>query len=169
MTIGLALRPQFGFVTKCVQIVLLIAVGSTVHFEPVQAAELWDFIRVGKDLRAAPRWDARVGRADVQIRGSQIEILAYYRPDGENTAAETGDHPDIAISGRLSADGSVFAKCKFLNTDANPVQLTGRYITRSETQIWGDRHKKITYKELVFPRPPNADFWGFISRDVADH
>jgi hypothetical protein len=168
MTIGLAMRPQFGFVAKCLQMAVLIAVASTLKSDPVQGAERWDFIRVGKDFRATPRWDPRVGKADVQIRGKQIEIRAYYRADGENTVAETGTQPDLAITGTLAADGSVLAKCKFLNTDANPVQLTGRYITRSEQQIWGDQRKKITYKELVFPRPPNGDFWGFIGRDVAD-
>jgi hypothetical protein len=167
MTIRLAPRGLFGFRIKCLQTVLFVALASMVKAEPVRSSELWDFVRVTKDFRAAPKWDSRAGKADVQIRGSQIEIRAYYGTDGEH-ANGTVDQSDVAITGTLAADGSIIAKCTFLNTDANPVQLAGRYITRTEAQIWGDRPKRITYKELVFPRPPNADFWGFIGRDVAD-
>ncbi len=168
MTVDVALRSLSGIVPKCLQLVLFIAVASLMEAEPLRSTELSDFIRVGRDFRAEPRWTPRTGKADVQIRGSEIEIRAHYRTDDEQTPPEAVDQPDVAITGTLGANGSVNAKCTFLNTDAIPVQLTGRYITRTETQIWGDRRKSVTYKEVVFPRPPNADFWGFVGRHVAD-
>jgi hypothetical protein len=55
-----------------------------------------------------------------------------------------------------------------LNTDANPIQMTGRYFTREELQIWGEKRKIVIHKEIVFSRPPNTDFWGFLASDVRD-
>lgn len=167
MTIRLALRGLFGFGTTCLQTVLFVAMASMIKAEPVQSAELWDFIHVGKNFETAPRWDPRRGKADVQIRGSNIEIHAYYGPDAEREHKENLQS-HVEITGTMATDGSISAKCVLLGTDVSPIKLTGRYITRTEEQIWGDRHKRITYKELVFPRLPNAEFWGFIGRDVAD-
>lgn len=130
MTLRLARHGLLGFAKKCLQMVLFVALASVVKAEPVQSAELWHFVRVAKDFRAAPKWDSRVGEADVQIRGSQIEIRARYRTDGER-ANGTLDQPDIAITGTLAADGSITAKCTFLNTDANPVQLAGHHAKRN--------------------------------------
>jgi hypothetical protein len=44
-----------------------------------RAAELWDFIRVGKNYQSAPKWEARSGKAQVDLKGDQIEIRVYTR------------------------------------------------------------------------------------------
>jgi hypothetical protein len=128
-----------------------------------KAAELWDFIKVGKDYsKTAPEWEARGGKAQIEIQAGHLKIRAYYDDDPKKA------HPEIEISGSVGADGAIKATCTILGTDANPFQLSGRYITRRELQIWGEKRKIVTHKEIVFPHPPNSDFYGFLSFDARD-
>jgi hypothetical protein len=77
-------------------------------------------------------------------------------------------HESIKISGTLGPDNSIQATCVFLDTDANPVKVTGRYITRDELQIWGEKRKIVTQKEIVFSHPPNFEFFGLLRQDTRD-
>jgi hypothetical protein len=125
----------------------------------IEAAELWDFMKVGKDYRAAPKWEALSGKAQVEIQAGRIKISAYYN---------ARMNPAIEISGTLGVDGVIRATCTILATDANPFQLIGRYITRREPIIAGNKRRIVTLQEIVFPHPPNSDFYGFLSREIRD-
>jgi hypothetical protein len=50
----------------------------TVAIPRSDAAEIWDYVRVGKDFVNEPRWAARQGKARVDIRGDRIEIRIDY-------------------------------------------------------------------------------------------
>ncbi len=140
---------------------LFFAVALLTAVLPVAAAELWDFIQVGKDYRAEPKWEARAGKAQVEIQAGHLKINAYYNDNPRMS-------PAIEISGTLSADGAIKATYTLLNTDANPLQLSGRYITRRELEMWGTKRKIVTFQEIVFPSPPNRDFVGLLGRGVRD-
>ena len=105
------------------------------------AAELWDFIRVGKNFVARPKWESRSGKAAVQVKDGHIEIQVSYADDLKGNVPDQLGYTAIKISGTLGSDGIIRATCTFLDTDANPVKLTGRYITRDELQAWGEKRK----------------------------
>jgi hypothetical protein len=167
MTDQPALRSLFGTVITCLQTISFVATATMNGAEAVQSAELWDFVHVGKNFETKPRWDPRRGKADVQISGRKIMIRAYFGSDAERELKENSE-PNVVITGTLAANGAVSAKCILVATDASPVNLTGRYITRTQEENWGGRRKLVTLKELVFPRLPNDEFWGFLGRDVVD-
>jgi hypothetical protein len=77
-------------------------------------------------------------------------------------------YESIKISGTLGSDGMIRATCTFVDTDANPVKLTGRYVARDELQIWGSKRKIVTQREIVFSHPPNFEFFGFLKQDARD-
>jgi len=132
------------------------------------AAELWDFIRVGKNFVAGPKWQSRSGRATIQMKDGRIDIQVSYADDLKDNAPDQLGYKSIKISGTLGSDGIIRATCTFLDTDAGPVKLTGRYITRDELQIWGEKRKIVTQKEIVFSHPPNFEFFGFLKQDARD-
>jgi hypothetical protein len=119
---------------------------------------------VGKDSREAPKWVSRHGKAQVDIRGDHLEISIDYA-DADDGLLSRGA---VSITGTIGRDQTIKAVGVFLNTDANPIQMTGRYLVREELEIWGGRRKIVTSREIVFPHPPNGQFWGFLARDVRD-
>jgi hypothetical protein len=133
-----------------------------------KAAELWDFVRVGKNFVKGPKWESRSGKALVEFGKDQINIRVSYSDDLKSEASDKLGHESIKISGTLAADNSIQATCVFLDTDAKPVKLTGRYITRDQLQIWGEKRKIVTQKEIVFSHPPNFEFFGFLRQDARD-
>jgi len=134
----------------------------------VHAAELWDFIKVGKNVVKGPTWESRSGKAVVEVKKGQINIRVSYSDDLKSDAPDKLGRESIKISGKLGSDNSIQAICVFLDTDANPVKLTGRYMTREELEIWGDKRKIVTEKEIVFSHPPNFEFFGFLRQDARD-
>ena len=98
--------------------------------------------------------------------GDKIEILVYYDHDTDSSAADKPPYPRIKISGTLGAENIIKATFTLLDTDGNPAKITGRYITRSEPLIAGEKRKIVTYKEVVFPHPPNFEFLGFLGQEV---
>jgi len=138
--------------------VLVLASLFLASISQLQAAEPWDFIRVGRDTATAPKWNVRSGKAEVAFRGNHIDIRV---PSSE-------DQGPIAITGTVDPDGAIEATYTSLNTDAAPLHLRGRYMTRDELQIWGTKRKIVTQREIVFTHPPNRDFLGFLGRDVRD-
>jgi hypothetical protein len=133
-----------------------------------KASELWDFIRVGKNFVKGPKWESRSGKALVEVTKGQINIRVSYSVDQMSDASDKLGYESIKISGTLASDNSIQATCVFLDTDASPVKLTGRYITRDELQIWGEKRKIVTQKEIVFSHPPNFEFFGFLRQDARD-
>jgi hypothetical protein len=57
--------------------VLLLSMALIVGVPRIGAAELWDYLRVGKDYGRSP-WAARSGKAQVEIRGDHVEIRVDY-------------------------------------------------------------------------------------------
>jgi hypothetical protein len=127
------------------------------------ADEPWDYVRVGKDSKAAPKWISRHGKAQIDIRGDRLEIRVDY-----NGADDGLSHGAVMIAGTIGRDHTIKATGTFLNTDANPIQMTGSYLTRDDLEIWGETRKIVTSREIVFPHPPNTQFWGFLARNVRD-
>ena len=158
-------HPSSRLTVRSINRVLVFVVAFMANVSRIEAAELWDFIRVGKNYVAEPKWVARSGKAEVEIHGNHIEIRAYYNDDA--IGGKLGP-ASISISGTLAKDRTINATCRVLDTDTNPFQLRGNYITRDDLQIWGTKRKIVIYKEIVFPRPPNTDFWGFLREDVRD-
>ncbi|WOH69046.1 hypothetical protein [Bradyrhizobium sp. BWA-3-5] len=132
------------------------------------AAELWDFIRVGKSFVAGPKWQPRSGKAAIQMKDGRVDIQASYTDDLKDSAPGQLGYVSIKISGTLGSDGIVRATCTFPDTDASPIKLTGRYVTRDELQIWGEKRKLVTQREVVFSHPPNFEFFGFLKQDARD-
>jgi hypothetical protein len=155
--LGSSLRSNGQRLTRA----FLFAVVFLTAIPGIEAAELWDFVKVGKDLTAAPRWEARSGKAEVEIQAGHVKISAYYNDNPRM-------NPAIEISGTLGANGVIKATCTILNTDATPFQLSGRFVTRRDLQIWGTKRKIVTLQEIVFSHPPNSDFYGFLSKEVRD-
>jgi hypothetical protein len=134
----------------------------------LEAAELWDFMHVGIDHKAGAKWEARSGKARVALQGNHVEIRAFYGDDGTGRAAGPDGSGAIVISGTLDPDHGINATCTILDTDRPPFPLSGRYITRSEPQVWGTTRKIVTHREIVFAHPPNPEFFGFLGDDVRD-
>jgi hypothetical protein len=134
-----------------------------VEIPRVGAAEQWDYIRVGRNSLAEPKWVTRNGKAQIEIRGDHIQIHVDYADsaDGLSRAA-------VAIVGTIGADHIITASCTFLNTDAAPIQLNGHYSIRNDRQIWGEKRKVVTYREIVFSHSATIYFLGFLTRDVRD-
>jgi hypothetical protein len=147
---------------------LFLAMALMISIPSAKADERWDFIKVKSNYAAAPKWEAESGKAQIQITGDKIEILVYYDSDADSSAPDKPPYPRIKISGTLGADRIIKATFTLLDTDANPAKITGRYITRSEPQIWGEKRKIVTHKEIVFPHPPNFEFLGFLGQEVRD-
>jgi hypothetical protein len=57
---------------------VLIAIALMASIPSVKAAELWDFIRVGKNFLKGPTWQSRSGKAVVEIGKGQINIRVTY-------------------------------------------------------------------------------------------
>ena len=51
-----------------------------------RAEDLWDFIKVGRDMKGAPAWEARAGKARVRMSKDSIRIEAYFKEDSKNGA-----------------------------------------------------------------------------------
>ena len=132
-----------------------------------KAAELWDFIKVGINY-TGPKWEALGGKAQIQFKGDKIEILVYYDGDMDSKAPGKLPDPRMKISGTLGADHIIRATSTLLDSDANPVKVTGHYTTRSDLQTWGDKRKIVTYKEIVFSHPPNPQILGFLGEEDRD-
>jgi hypothetical protein len=143
--------------------VFFLSVALMAEITCAKASELWDYIRVGRNSVAEPKWAARSGKAQVEIRGDHIQIHIDYTDaaDGLSRAA-------VTIVGTIQADHTVKANCTFLNTDAAPIQLNGRYFIRNDVIIAGEKQKVVTDKEIVFSRSGSIAFLGFLSRDVRD-
>jgi hypothetical protein len=124
-------------------------------------AEPWDYVRVGKDSREAPKSVSRHGKAQVDIRGDRLEI----RIDATDADDGLPSSGAVTITGTVGSDETIKAVGTFLNTDGSPVQMTGRYIAREELQTRGGKLKIVTSRQIVFPYPQNAQFWVFVARD----
>lgn len=147
--------------TSCaVLAAVLVAVVS-----PAVAADLWEFVQVGRGNQAKPTWAVHTGKAQVDDDGRRIEIFAFY--DGDD-ASDPRNSARIVIRGTINPDHTIQATATLLNTDANPLKLSGRYTARTEHETWGTVRKIVTYKEIVFSRPPNAEFLGFLGSEVRD-
>jgi hypothetical protein len=147
--------------SSCVALAIaLLAVSG-----PAAAAELWEFVRVGKGNQPKPAWVVHAGKAQVEDDGRRIEIFAYY--DGDD-ASGSRDSARIVIRGSINPDHTIQATGTLLNTDATPWKLSGHYTARTEHETWGTVRKTVTYKEIVFSRLPNAEFLGFLGREARD-
>jgi hypothetical protein len=154
---------------RVIKVGVLLAAAFVAAMSRSEAADLWDFIRVGQNYASSPKWEVRTGKAQVEIRGDQIEIRASYNDTANNDALpDLVNNVSIVIRGTLGIDHTIKATCTFLNTDANPIPLNGRYLMRTDSQTWGTKRKIIAFKEVVFPHPPNREFLGFLARDVRD-
>jgi hypothetical protein len=153
---------------RAAPIVVFVVFALVASIPNAQAAELWDFVEVGKNVVKGPTWESRRGKAVVEVKKGQINIRVSYSDDLKSDAPDKLGRESIKISGKLGPDNSIQATCVFLDTDANPVKLTGRYITREDLQIWGEKRKIVTEKEIVFSHPPNFEFFGFLRQDARD-
>jgi hypothetical protein len=133
-----------------------------------EAADLWEFVQVGKGSQSKPTWSVHNGKAEIEDDGQRLLIFAYYNEDNADGRANPRDIARILIRGTIAPDHTIQATSTLLNTDAHPSKLTGRYTVRTEHETWGAVRKTVTYKEIVFSRPPNAEFIGFLGRDVRD-
>jgi hypothetical protein len=154
--------PAKGEMRVCMRVALLLSL-LLAGIARLDAAELWDFLHVGIDHKAGSKWAARSGTASIDLQGNRLEIRASYNEDGTGRAAGPAA---MVISGTVEADQSIKATCTVLNTDRHPFQLSGRYITRSDVQVWGTTRKIVTHREIVFAHPPNPEFFGFLADDV---
>ena len=145
-----------------------IALALMASIPGAKASELWDVIRVGKNFVNGPKWESRSRKALVDISKGQINVRVFYSDDQKRDASDNLGSETIKISGTLTSDNSIQATCVFLDTDASPVKLTGRYLTRDERQIWGEKRKIVTQKEIVFSHPPNFEFYGLLRQDARD-
>ena len=115
--------------------IFLLAIVLKASIPSTKADELWDFIRVGKNVVKGPKWESRSGKALVEIRKDRIDVHVSYSDDSKSDVSDKLGYEAMRISGTLASDNSIHAKYIFLDTDANPVKLTGRYLTRDELQI----------------------------------
>lgn len=106
------------------------------------------------------------GRAQIEDDGQHIEIFAYYDGDDANGRSNPRDIARIVISGTIGPDRTIQATAKLLNTDKGPWKLSGRYTVRTEHEAWGTVRKIVVYKEIVFGRAADAEFFGFLGREV---
>jgi hypothetical protein len=148
--------------------ILVFAVAFAASIPHVSAAELWAFIRVGKNYVAGPKWETQSGKAQVQFNGDQISIRVFYTSDARGSAPDRLGDARIEINGTLGSDHIIRATYTLLDTDRRPVKLTGQYVTRSDLEIWGEKRKIVTTKEIVFSHPPNSEFLGFLGEGVRD-
>ena len=136
---------------------------------PIKAAELWQFVQVEPGVNNAKQgWAVQNGKAQVELNGDRIEILAYYDGDADAASADIGRVARIAIRGRLAPSGTIKATYSKLGTDAGPAEVTGRYTARTEHETWGTTRKVVTYKEVVFSYLPNRKFLGFLGKEARD-
>ncbi len=84
--------------------VLFLSMALIVGVPRVGAAELWDYLRVGKDYVAEPKWAARSGKAQVEIRVDYADAT-----DGFGKAA-------VAIVGTIRADHTIKASCTLFHS-----------------------------------------------------
>src|SRR6202000_3406471 len=129
---------------------------------------LGEFVQFGKGSESKPSWAVHAGKAQIEDDGRQIEIFAYYDGDDTNGRSNPRDIARIVIRGTINPDRTIQATGTLLNTDANPWKLSGHYTVRTEHETWGSARKTVTCKEIVFSRPPNAVFLGFLGREVRD-
>src|SRR5262249_28065713 len=154
-----SLGPKGSRITR----VIFLSIALMAEIPCVGAAEQWDYIRVGKDFAAGPKWAARRGKAQGDIRGDRLEI------DIDYTDAEDGlTQAEVAIVGTIQPDHTIKARCTFLDTDANPIQLNGRYFIRNNVFTAGEKQRVATDKEIVFSFSGSIAFLGFLSRNVRD-
>jgi hypothetical protein len=133
-----------------------------------EAAELWEFVQVGKSNQVKPTWVVHAGKAQIEEDGRHLEIFAYYDGDDANGRSNPRDIARMVISGTIGSDRTIEATATLLNTDRSPWKVSGRYVVRTEHEIWGGIRKVVTYKEIIFGHPPNAESLGFLGRDVRD-
>ena len=150
------------------RIVLLLVMVLAMGVARAEAAELWDFIKVGKSLVSGPKWAPRSGKAEIVFQGNKIDIRVFYTDDPGGAVPDQLGREAIRIVGTLGSDRTIQATCTFVDTNANPLKITGRYISRDEVQIWGDKRKIVTQSEIVFPHPPNFEFFGFLRQVARD-
>jgi hypothetical protein len=148
--------------------IAIAAIVLALNIPRLDAAELWDFIKVGKNFEKGPKWDAKNGKAAVEISNGRIEIRIAYAASVKPDALDKLGSESIKITGTLGPDQIIRATCTFLNTDTRPVKLTGRYTARDELQIWDDKRKIVTQREIVFSYPSNAEFFGLLKQDIRD-
>jgi hypothetical protein len=154
---------SYFFAKLSLPVVLLALVGF-----PAEASDLWEFVRVGKGNEAKPTWAVHAGKAQIEDDGQHLEIFAYYDGDAANGRDNPRDIARIVIRGTIGVDRTIQATGTLLNTDANPWKLRGRYTVRTEHETWGNVRKVVTYKEIVFSRPPNTEFLGFLGHEAHD-
>lgn len=133
-----------------------------------EASELWEFVQVGKGNQAKPTWAIHAGKAQIEEDGRHLEIFAYYDGDDANGRSNPRDIARMVISGTIGSDRTIEATATLLNTDRSPWKVSGRYIVRTEHETWGGIRKVVTYKEIIFGHPPNAESLGFLGREVKD-
>ena len=151
------------------QVILVGTVVLGVGVGPIKAAELWQFVQVEPGVNNAKQgWAVQNGKAQVELNGDRIEILAYYNSDAETASADIRRIARIAIRGTIAPSGAIKATYSKLDTDAGPAPVTGRYTARTEHEIWGTTRKVVTYKEIVFPYFPNRKFLGFLGKEARD-
>jgi len=148
--------------------IFLVVAGLMATIPSARAAELWEFIRVGKSFAERPKWDSRSGKAAVEVKNGRIDIRVSFSDDQDSSAPDKPGYESIKIVGILGSDNSIQATCTFPGTDRNPAKITGRYITRDDVEIWGQKRKIVTQREIVFSHPPNFEFFGFLKKDARD-
>ena len=159
--------PWFG---NCLLEAVLVAIAVLgIGVGPSKAAELWQFVQVEQGVTDAKHgWAVQNGKAQVELKGDRIEILAYYDGDAEAASADIRRIARIAIRGTIAPSGTIKATYSRLGTDASPAEVTGRYTARTEHEIWGTTRKVVTHKEIVFSYFPNRKFLGFLGKEVRD-
>jgi len=151
----------------CVAFGLAAGLLALVGFR-VEASEIWEFVQVGKGNQGRPTWATHIGKAQIEEDGRHLEIFAYFDGDAANGRGHPRDIARLIVRGTIEPDHTIQATGIWQNTDRSPLKLIGRYILRTEHETWGSVRKVVTYQEIVFGHPPNAEFFGFLSREVRD-
>lgn len=141
-------------------IVFLVAVtlASTVRAEIAD----WHYVSLGKSGPSWPAWRAIYGKASVVIVKNKVTITAFYKWEPmPNSQVEYDPEPSVVFNGEIKKDGSVIVTAQYQNTDADPVQLKGKYSKHVSHRLTGAGKRVLaTEEEIVFPYPQNFEFYG---------
>jgi len=133
-----------------------------------KASDEWNFIRVGKDLSADPKWTSSYGKAHVEINNGKLKIMVFYHygKDGGVNYEYTPD-PQLLIEGTVSTSGKISAIARSQSSDAVPAKLHGKLKTWEERRLWEPNKMRVeTYKQITFPMDPYYEFYGFLSKEI---
>ena len=140
-------------------IIFLVAVtlASTARAEIAD----WHYVSLGKGGPSWPAWRATYGKASVVIVKNKVTITAFHKWEPmPNSQVEYDPEPSVIFNGEIKKDGSVIVTARYQNTDADPVQLKGKYFKHVIHRLMEGKRVVETKEEIVFPYPQNYEFYG---------